>query len=800
MISNVSRISSQATKVIVILLVFLLSACSSTKKLEPETLWLKKQRVYINGVQSKDPSVINQLVQKPNQKILGIPVKLMLYNSSGRNSNFINNWLRRIGEPPVIYTDKISEASVNRLKNFYKRKGYLNVNVNNEIEVNNKATKAKQSITIETKKPFKIDEIDIQSPDARFDSLISKNESVLPLKKGMILNLANIDDDRQELTSLLRNQGIYDFQKSSISYEIRGDTTAQSESKKLRVRRIIDSSAVYRPFQIGRTKVFSEGATEDDFTLAIVAGIEFFGFDELSFDSKVVARRISYKPGVVYNEKLLASTVDLIGDLNHFLYPNIELVAESDQTLTASIYLRDRKRYALNADLDLTHSNIQQLGTTLRSSILARNVFGSHENLSLALSGSIGNSLLPSDNLTTELGVDINLSVPRLWMILPTGNLVSEQKHPQTTLQIGTNFQKNLGLDRQTFNAIYRFNYRTDRRRYSFEFPSITYVNHLNPDNFFSIYRNTFDQLNLLADPLRGDSAYSNFFNTDQAIEEAELNVPEGANAFIEAALKGSLSISQEETLEVRRIEERRNRLTENNFIVSSSFNYSFQNSENRNTPNYSQFGLKFELAGALLDFIDSSPSESIFKVPFAQYIKTEINTIKHIELSEDTRFATRFFAGVAIPFGSGNNVPFVRSYFAGGSNDIRSWNAYTLGPGTTNQINEFNDANFKITWSNELRFDLSQSIKGALFTDIGNIWNVLDDTEVEEAIFKGWSSFKDVAVGAGVGLRYDFDYFLFRVDLGWKIYNPAFSGDNRWFYNQTNNRPIFNVGINHPF
>ena len=110
MISNVSRISSQATKVIVILLVFILSACSSTKKLEPETLWLKKQRVYINGVQSKDPSIINQLVQKPNQKIAGLPVKLWLYNSSGRKSNLINNWLRRIGEPPVIYTDEISEA------------------------------------------------------------------------------------------------------------------------------------------------------------------------------------------------------------------------------------------------------------------------------------------------------------------------------------------------------------------------------------------------------------------------------------------------------------------------------------------------------------------------------------------------------------------------------------------------------------------------------------------------------------------------------------------------------------------
>jgi outer membrane protein assembly factor BamA len=800
MLSNVLRISSRVAKVIVILLVFLLSACSSTKKLEPETLWLKKQRVYINGVQTKDPLLINQLIQEPNQRVLGLPIKLWLYNSSGRKSNFFNKWLRRIGEPPVIYTDEIAGVSINRLKNFYKRKGYLNVAVDNNIAVNNKATKAKQTILIETNEPFTIDEIELQSPDSRFDSVLTNNQMALPLKKGMNLNLSIVDNDRQELTSLLRNQGIYDFQKSLLSYEIRGDTTARSESKKLRVRRIIDSTAIFRPFRIGRTKVFSEGATENDFTLSIVNGIEFFGIDELSFDPDVVARRISFKPGTTYNQSLLSTTVDLIGDLNHFLYPNIELVPEDDQTLTASIYLRNRKRYALNADLDLTHSNIQQLGTTLRSSILARNVFGSHENLSLALSGSIGNSLLPGDNLTTELGIDINLSVPRLWMIFPTSNLISEQKHPQTTLQVGTNFQKNLGLDRQTFNAIYRFNYRTDKRRYSFEFPSITYVNHLNPDNFFSIYRNTFDRLNLLADPIRGDSNYASFFNTNQGITEADLLIPEGANAFINATLSGTIPLSKEDALEVRRINERRNRLTENNFIVSSSFNYSFQNSENRNSPNYSQFGLKFELAGALLDFIDSSSKESIFKVPFAQYIKAEINTIKHFELSDDTRFATRFFAGMALPFGSGNNVPFVRSYFAGGSNDIRSWNAYTLGPGTTNQINEFNDANFKITWSNELRFDLSQSIKGALFTDVGNIWNVLDDTEVEEAVFKGWSSLKDLAIGAGVGLRYDFDYFLFRIDLGWKIYNPAFTGDNRWFYNQTNNRPIFNVGINHPF
>jgi outer membrane protein assembly factor BamA len=801
MFTNASRLRRLITKVGVILLALLYTGCSSTKKLGPDTQWLKNQRIIIDNEVTKDPKITAQLSQKENSRVLGIPLKLWLYNSSGSRPTRFNNWLRTLGQPPVIYTEQAAALSEIRLENYFKRRGYLNVQIDRTVKSNRKQNKITTTFTVNPKEPYLIDSINLTSYNPRFDSIVGQNRKALPLKVDTILDLNTIDSDRVALVNLFRNIGMYGFQKSSLRYEIRGDTSEFSKTKKLSVSRVIDSLASATSYTFDNVNVFSEGASLGSELKTSSNGISFYSDKKLSFEPTIVAERITYKPGATYNDNLQRSTVDLLGDLNFFLYPNIELSSQSDSTLTANIYLRNRKRFALNTDLDLTHSNIQQLGTTLRSSILARNVFGTHENLSLALSGSIGNSLLPGDNLTTELGIDLNLNFPRWWFIIPVSDLISVKKHPQTTLQIGTNLQKNLGLDRQTFNASYRLNYRTEKKRYVIEFPSITYVNHLNPDAFFSIYRNTFERLDELAAPLRTNPLFSDYFEPTLPQSEASLSIPEGSNSFITDVLNESLPLDPTTVTEISRIDERRNRLVENNFIVSSSYSFLFQNSENRNYDHYGNWGFKLEMAGALLDWLGVENSqEGALSIPFAQYIKAEVSGVKHIKLSSDSSFATRLFGGIAVPFGSGSNVPFVRSYFAGGSNDIRAWNAYTLGPGTTNLINEFNDANFKITWSNELRFDLGSALEGALFTDIGNIWNVWDDTEVREAVFKGWSSLKDLAIGAGAGVRYDFDYFLFRLDLGWKIYNPALSGDQRWFYNQDKNRPIFNIGINYPF
>jgi len=126
---------------------------------------------------------------------------------------------------------------------------------------------------------------------------------------------------------------------------------------------------------------------------------------------------------------------------------------------------------------------------------------------------------------------------------------------------------------------------------------------------------------------------------------------------------------------------------------------------------------------------------------------------------------------------------------------------AYDLGPGSSSGRNEFNEANFKLAFNAEYRFKLIGDFEGALFSDVGNIWNVFDSFEDEQDVsFSGLQDFEELAVAAGVGLRYDFSFFIIRLDIGVKIHNPALEKNNRWFTDTRFDKAVFNIGINYPF
>ena len=126
--------------------------------------------------------------------------------------------------------------------------------------------------------------------------------------------------------------------------------------------------------------------------------------------------------------------------------------------------------------------------------------------------------------------------------------------------------------------------------------------------------------------------------------------------------------------------------------------------------------------------------------------------------------------------------MPFARSFFSGGANDNRAWKVYKLGPGSSSNINEFNEANFKLAFNLEYRFPILGALKGGLFIDTGNVWNLWDDVEDPKMRFEGLQDLSEIAIGSGVGLRYDFDFFVFRFDTGFKTYNPALPLGQRWW------------------
>jgi outer membrane protein assembly factor BamA len=252
---------------------------------------------------------------------------------------------------------------------------------------------------------------------------------------------------------------------------------------------------------------------------------------------------------------------------------------------------------------------------------------------------------------------------------------------------------------------------------------------------------------------------------------------------------------------------ERKNRLTENNLIVSSSLQYNFNTQKDANDENYFAIKTKVESAGNVLSLFSKVSSEiqnqdakMLFNVAYSQYIKTEFEHIKHWQIGRKKVIAVRSFFGIAIPYGNSASIPFSRSYFAGGANDIRAWQPYSLGPGASVGFLDFNEANMKFTCNAEYRFPLFSKMYGALFVDAGNIWNVFDNVDDPEYNFSGIKSFESIAIGSGFGLRYDFGLLVFRVDFGLKTYNPSKLDGEKWFKEITLSKTVINFGINYPF
>jgi len=265
---------------------------------------------------------------------------------------------------------------------------------------------------------------------------------------------------------------------------------------------------------------------------------------------------------------------------------------------------------------------------------------------------------------------------------------------------------------------------------------NVQFVNNLNVDNFFNVFRNSYTELNEIA--IANIEQVNPEFLVGNNEGDFNLIIPQGAEGFINSINNGTTSLNAEEQQIANSLIERKERLTENNLIIASNFVYDYSSRQNIYDENFSQFRGKIKWAGSLLSALANplgleqteAGNYRLFGVQFSQYVKTELNYIKHWDLGNQRVIAARAYGGIAIPFGNANSIPFPRSFFGGGPNDNRGWRPYDLGPGSTNAVNDFNEANFKLSFNAEYRFNLFGSLNSALFIDAGNIWNVLDNVE----------------------------------------------------------------------
>ena len=436
-----------------------------------------------------------------------------------------------------------------------------------------------------------------------------------------------------------------------------------------------------------------------------------------------------------------------------------------------------------------------------------RNIFRRAEILEISGRGSVGSSKDAADSNSnffniSDVGGDIKLSFPRIVFPLTTNKLIPKYMSPFTSISLGVNAQNNIGLDRQNFNAIYSYQWKPSKIKINkLDLFNVQYVNNLNTNNYFNVYKSSYDRLNEIA-------LNSGYLFNDPASQMLE--IPNETASFINEAIdiNNNLNLTPQEIIDVNSIEERANRLTEDNLIFASNFTWIRDTREGIFDRSFSRMRLKLESAGNILSGIaklsglkkSSDGNYETLGVVYSQYLKFEGDYIKHWELNNNNVLAIRTFGGIAIPYGNSKSIPFTRSYFAGGANDNRGWRAYDLGPGSSGSILDFNEANLKIALNAEYRYTILGDFKGAFFIDAGNIWNVLDDIDKEESRFNSISDLKEIAIASGLGLRYDFGFFVFRFDIGFKTYNPALPEGARWFKQYNFANAVYNIGINYPF
>ena len=834
------------------------SGCNSLKRVPKGKHLLIKNEIKIDGKKVNQEEIENLLYQKPNSKILGYRFKLNMFNLARKNpdsaykAKFINNpqklkrqiwflsakqvkrkgesflyagldkFLKKTGEAPVLVDKFKSEKSLLRLKSYFFNNGYFHSKADFKIDTLT-SRKAKVSYTVSRGNVSYIDTIQIKIQTPALDSLFQKTKNLSLIKKGTVFKSQNFDVERERITTYYRNNGAFYFQQSNISFNI--DTIATNNKSNVDI--IITNQAVrqndstitkpFKLFKISEVNIYTDVPTDKN-QIKVNDSVTFkkfnlYSYKKLKYKPNAITDAIFITPGSVYSDIRTSLTSRYLSNLKIFNYPSIQYkVDENDSTgssLIAKIVLTPRKKYSFRPTIDFTHSIIQNFGIAGSMGLTIRNVFNRAETFEIAARGNIGSSkdFNNPNNLffnISEYGLDTKLSFPRVLSPVSTERIIPKTMLPFTSLNLGFAKQKNIGLDKENFTGSMSYNW-TPKRNNSVRFDlfNLQYVNNINVSNYFNVYKSSYNALN----------AYANAYNVnpDYLNSDGNLTIKEGGTAFfINDVLTGNtvLTPNDDDYKKIRSIEERRIRLTENNLILASSFSFSKNTKVNLQDNNFYAFKTKVESAGNVMSlFANASKTldgqqtkKTIFEIEYSQYIKTEFEYIKHWDLTGEKIFATRTFFGIAIPYGNSENIPFSRSYFAGGSNDIRAWQPYGLGPGSSGGVNDFNEANLKLNASAELRFKIFNSLKGALFVDAGNIWNVLDNVKDETYTFTGLKSLENTAVGSGFGFRYDLSFFVIRFDLGFKTYNPADLSGKKWFRDYNFANSVLNIGINYPF
>lgn len=749
-----------------------------------------------------------------------------------------NFWFRRFiynsGKPPVIIDTAMSSFSEGNLEKFYFDNGYFDAHVNSEHDLDSASKKGKVIYNINPGEPSYINSYNFQISDSVIKRHYERSLERSTVKAGNRYDMDDFVAEKDRIVEMLKNRGYYKFNDLGDDVEFTADTTVSD--KALDVTLLIPAersdsshlSKVFKRYRYNEIHIYPDSSPPGRDQPApayfdtIYEGYHLHYLNpEMKYRPKFFTDAMVVEKGRLYRYDSETQT-----KRNILKRESVNLIAfntqdsiVSDSLLNLNIYITPKKKYDLFYGAELSWSEFMNFGVSPHITLLARNLFRGGENLETSFRGTLGNvNEKYSDDGSffnaLEMNLQTKLKFPYLVFPFNLDKIFPKRYFKQTDLRLGAGVQRNIGLGRVTYSTgiDYNISFR-DTHEHRLSIFNTEFVTNLQKEKYFDVFTgdrgikdNFFENYYFPYDPAVGQQ-YENGQVSDDEVINLIFDDEDFLNTLDESGAR-DLSVFANMYF-------RKQTITQDVLISSMIYQYNYDESKRLRVKHPWFFRGKIELAGnvpALLDNAfgfektqSASGKESgmVFNVPYSQFIKVDLDVRKYFNFGPKSSIATRAFVGLIEPYGNTDFVPFVRSYTAGGANDIRAWMAATLGPADIPRYEGGEDifaiGNLKLLLSTEYRFNITGIFNGAFFVDAGNIWGT--DKDYEPSLFQFKDFYKELGIGSGIGIRLDLTYFLIRADFAYKIHDPSYEEGNRWRFSDINIlRPRLAFGINYPF
>lgn len=741
------------------------SSCSNTKYLKEGELLYVGGSVKVEGkdLPKKERKALKKELEdllrpKPNATILGLRPKLYFYNIAGtpKKDKGFRHWLKyKVGQAPVLFSQVDLQYNADVLRNYSENKGYFKAQVTSDSTRRKKKATAEYVVT--PGKQYKIKSVTFPSDSSDVAKAIRRTQRRSLLKVGSAYDLEVIKSERERIDERLKERGFFYFAPDFIKVQVDSTVGTQQVDLIVKVKEETPERAkdIYK---INDIVVYPNYSLRDSTANADDNPIEYKDFTiidkEDTFDPRIFDRTLYFHKDDVYNRTDHNLSLNRLVNLGTFKFVKnqFKVADTTGNYLDAYYYLTPLPKKSFRVEVLGKTNSANYTGTELNINWSNRNTFKGAELLTLTAFGGMEVQVSGQNNgfNVYRVGGEANLIWPRF--IGPFKLKSSSGFVPKTKATLGYEFQQRSKLySLNTFKGSFGYLWKENiRKEHQLNVTDITYVS---PQNVTPLY--------------------DSLANQNIALQ----------------------------------------RVIDKQLIFGPTYTYTYTNTMRKRKKHTFYFKGGIDLAGTIAGLatgadVKAGKEEEILGVPFSQFVRLEADFRHYMRLGEESQLASRIIVGSGFAYGNSQQMPFIKQFFIGGTNSIRAFRARSIGPGSSEPVvtNTFlpdQSGDLKLELNTEYRTTLFSIVKGAVFIDAGNIW-MLNDPMPE----KNFSSkfLNDLAVGTGVGLRFDLSFLVLRTDLGFPIRLPY--GDKRWVIEDIafgdsswrKQNLIFNLAIGYPF